>query len=160
MEANLGGGSSPPTVRDPGQVAATQQGYNTQAAQASQRGSMVNQNNWLGNLGYQQIGTDPNTGVPIYGSNLNLSPQQQQLYNTLTGTQQAAGQQGQSLLGGANYGGTSPTDAIGTGTSGISGQLMSGYMKQMQPFFTTQTTELDTRLRNQGLNPSPTADPA
>src|SRR5713226_6214643 len=66
----------------------------------------------------------------------------------------------QYLLAGANYGSVSPTDPIGTGTSGISGQLMSGYMKQMQPFFTTQTQQLDTQLRNQGLEPSPTADPA
>src|SRR5258706_6504089 len=159
MEANLGGGSSPPTVRDPGQVAATQQGYNTQAAQASQRGSMVNQNNWLGNLGYQQIGTDPNTGVPIYGSNLNLSPQQQQLYNTLTGTQQAAGQGGQSLIQGANYGSQSPTQAIGNESSGIQGMLMNQWLQSQSPWMSQATSELDTKLKNQGLNPSPTANP-
>lgn len=155
----MGGGSSPPQPVPAGDVAQTQQQYNTAAGQASQRGSMVNQTNWLGSLGYTQIGTNPD-GTPIYSATSALSPQQQQLYNILTGTQTAAGQGGQNLIQGANYGSTSPTQAIGTGASGISGQMMQGYMSLMQPFFTTQTQQLDTQLRNQGLNPSPTADPA
>src|SRR5882672_2350016 len=153
----MGGGSSPPQPIPAGQVASQQQQYNTQAGMSSQAGSMVNQNNWLGSLGYQQIGTDPNTGVPIYGSSLNLSPQQQGLYNTLTGTQQAAGQAGQGLIQGANYGGQSPTQAIGNESSGIQGMLMNQWLQSQAPWLSQATTELDTKLKNQGLNPSPTA---
>ena len=154
-----GGGPPPPQPIPAGQVAQQQQQLNTASGQASQRGSMVNQANPFGSLNYQQIGVGPD-GTPIYGSSLNLSPQQQQLYNILTGTQTAAGAAGQGLLAGAGYGNTSPTQAIGTGASGISGNLMSGYLGLMQPFFTQQTQQLDTQLRNQGLFPSPSADPA
>jgi len=153
----MGGGSSPPTPIPAGQVAQTQQGFNTQAGMSSQAGSMVNQSNWLGSLGYQQIGTDPNTGVPIYGSNFNLSPAQQGLYNTLTGTQQAAGQGGQSLIQGANYGSQSPTQAIGNESSGIQGMLMNQWLQSQAPWMSQSSNELDTKLKNQGLNPSPTA---
>lgn len=157
----MGGGASPPTPADPGQVAGTQAGFNQQAGVQSQAGSITPQNNWLGSTNYTQTGTGPG-GIPLYSESTQLSPQQQQLYNILTGTQTSAGQQGQNLLQGANYGapGNDPTTAIGTGTSGISGQMMSGYMKQMQPFFTQQTQQLDTQLRNQGLSPSPTANPS
>jgi hypothetical protein len=155
---SLGSSSSGPAPPDPTNVADTQNSYNTLAAEQNQAGSAVNQNNAYGSLNYSQTGTGPG-GIPIYSANVSLSPQQQQLLNTLTGTQNTAGQAGSSLLANANYGGTDPTTAIGTGTSGISGQMMQGYMQQMQPFFTTQTQQLQTQLANQGLNPSPTANP-
>jgi len=155
----MGGGSSPPAPQDPNQVAATQTGLNTTAGLQSQKGSMVNQNNQYGGLAYTQTGTNPD-GTPIYSANINLSPQQQQLFDTFFGSQATAGQQGQNLLAGANYGSVSPTQAIGDASSGLTSQMMQGYMTQMQPFFTNQTQQLDTQLRNQGLNPSPTADPA
>jgi|SRR5882672_2345442 len=152
----MGGGSSPPQPIPAGQVAATQQGLNTAAGQASQRGSMVDQANPYGSLNYSQIGTSSD-GTPIYGSSLNFTPQGQNLFNTLLGTQGAAGQQGQALLRGANYGSQSPTQAIGTESSGIQGGLMNQWLSSQAPWFQNQTTELDTKLRNQGLNPSPTA---
>lgn len=151
--------ASAPTPADPNAVASTQQNtYNTPAAEQSQQGSMVNQVNPYGSLSYSQTGTGAN-GTPIYTSSLSLSPQQQQLLNSLTGSQTTAGQQAQALLSGANYGATDPTTAIGTGTSGISGQMMSGYLGLMQPFFTNQTNQAQTQLLNQGLTPSPSANP-
>jgi hypothetical protein len=152
----------------------------TQANQAAQQGSMVNQNNPYGSLSYSQTGTGAN-GTPIYTANTTLTPQQQQLFNTLQGTQGQAGQLAggniaagsslipgaNNLLGGANqdintanqavnnanYGGTNSTAAIGNATSGLTGQLMNQYMAGVQPFQTTQTSQLDTQLRNQGLAP-------
>ncbi len=155
----MGGGSSPPQPIPASQVANTQQGYNTQAGMSSQAGSMVGQSNPYGSLSYQQTGVDPNTGVPIYGSSLNFSPQGQSLFNTLLGTQQTAGQQGQNLLRGANYGSQSPSQAIGNESSGILGSEMSQWLSSQAPWMQIQSTELDTKLRNQGLNPSPTANP-
>src|SRR5882672_9497014 len=152
----MGGGSSPPPVQSPDVTSAKQQGYNTQAAQANQRGSMVDQTNPYGSLNYSQIGTSSD-GTPLYGSSLNFTPQGQNLFNTLLGTQQTAGQQGQGLLQGANYGGQSPTQAIGNESSGIQGQLMSQWLQSQAPWLSQATTELDTKLKNQGLNPSPTA---
>lgn len=153
------GTSSPPTPADPNQVAQTQSGYNTTAAEQNYVGSGVNQNNPYGSLNYSISGTGPG-GIPILSASTNLSPQQQQLLSTLTGTQSTAGQQGQNLIQNANYGATDPTTAIGTGTSGISGQMMGGYMGLMQPFFTNQTQQLQTQLLNQGLTPSPTSNPS
>ena len=125
---------------------------NLPAAEASQAGSNYQQAGPYGSLTYGQVGTGPG-GVPIYGSNVQLSPQQQTLLNTLQGTQATAGGQAGSLLAGANYGGASPTDVIGNLASGLTGQNMAAYLKSADPFFTTQTSQLDTQLRNQGLQP-------
>lgn len=152
----MGGGSSPPPVQDPNVTAQTGQQYNTAAAQNSQAGSMVNQYNPYGSLTYSQTGVGPN-GTPIYSSQLNLNPVQQQLLNTLTGTQQAAGQQGQNLIQGANYGSQSPTQAIGNESSGIEGQMMGQWLSSQAPWMQQTTDQLDTKLRNQGLLPSPSA---
>lgn len=146
--------SSPdvPTVPDPNVVAANQAKYNTTAGQQSQQGSMVNQNNAYGSLNYQQTGTSAD-GTPLYTANTTLSPAQQQLLNVLQGTQATAGQQGQALISGANYGATSPTDAIGDSTKGLTQTAMAQQVAYLNPYFQTQTDQLDTKLRNQGFAP-------
>lgn len=143
---------SPPPVRDAGKVAEQQQQYNKQAGIESQAGSMVNQYNPYGSLEYTQTGTGPG-GVPIYSANIKLTPAQQQLLNTLQGNQQTAGNYASSLLGGANYGGQSPSDVIGGATSGLTKDLIGKYVDYLNPFFTQQTDQLDTKLKNQGLQP-------
>src|ERR1700685_1141271 len=84
----------------------------------NQAGSNYNQSDPYGSLNYSQTGTGPN-GTPIYSSNVNLSPTQQNLLNLLQGSQTTAGGQSGSLLTGANYGASSPTDVIGNLTSGL-----------------------------------------
>lgn len=156
---SLSGAPQPQSAYSTAQM---QQGYNTGSGEASQVGSMVGQQNPFGSLTYSQTGTQniPGIGkVPTYTAQDILSAPEQQLLNTLQGTQGTAGQEGANLLAGANYGGQSPSTAIGDMTSGLEGQMMGGYLQQMQPFFTTQTQQLDTQLRNQGLTPSPTAQP-
>jgi hypothetical protein len=141
-----------PSVFDPTTVAQGQQGYNVGSALASQAGSNYNQNNYLGDTSYTQTGTGPG-GVPIYSANVNLSPSQQQLLTTLQGSQQTAGNEGASLLASANYGNVSPATAIGNETSGLTGQLTSQELAYQQPQFTQQTSQLDTQLRNEGMQP-------
>ncbi len=150
---------SPPPAPSPqqgiqlgSQIAQGQQGYNTQAGIQSQAGSQYNQFNPYGSVQYSQTGTGPG-GVPIYSANVNLSPEQQALFNTYQGTQGLAGNQGQQLLAGANYGAQSPTQAIGDMTSGLTGQMMGSWLSGVTPFFGTQTSQLDNQLRNQGLVP-------
>jgi hypothetical protein len=143
---------SPPSVPDPNVTAAQQQQYNTTSGEQSQQGSMVNQYNPYGSLTYSQTGTSA-SGVPIYSATENLSPSQQQLLTELTGSQTTAGQQAGNLLAGANYGSTSPATAIGNLTSGLTGQAAQQEANYLQPFFTPQTQQLDTQLRNQGINP-------
>lgn len=150
---------SPPTPPDPQQgiqlgqqVASQQQGYNTAAGQQSQQGSMVGQVNPYGSLSYNQTGTGAN-GTPLYTATEQLSPQQQQLFNLLQGTQGTAGQQAGSLLSGANYGSQTPAQAIGDKTSGITNQIMNSETSYLDPFFKTSRDQLDTQLKNQGLEP-------
>ena len=149
---------SAPTPQNPAATAAGQANYNQQAATENQAGSNMNQYNPYGSLNYQQTGTGPN-GIPIYSSSVSLSPIEQNLFNQYTSGQASAGAGGAGLLANANYANSDPTTAIGTGTSGISGQMMSGYLQQMSPYFQQQTQQLQTQLLNEGLSPSPTANP-
>lgn len=134
------------------QVAQGQQTLNTTSGLQSQAGSMVNQSNPYGTLNYSQTGTGPN-GTPIYTANNTLSPIEQQLFNQFTGTQGTAGQQGGNLLSGANYGGQQPSQAIGDMASGLEGQQMAAYQAGNQPMQQTAQQQLDTQLKNQGLQP-------
>lgn len=133
-------------------VAQGQQGYNTQSGESSQLGSMVGQNNPYGSLSYTQTGTGPN-GTPIYSANTTLTPQQQQLFDQFQSTKGTAGGQASSLLSGANYGSQSPTKAIGDMASGLEGQMMSAYQAGNQPMQQTARQQMDTQLKNQGLQP-------
>lgn len=134
------------------QTAAQQWAANQTAGAASQAGSMVGQSNPWGGLSYSQTGVGPN-GVPIYSSNVNLSPTQQNLYDLLSGTQSTAGGQAGSLLRNANYGGANPSDVIGNMTSGTTKDLLDKQVGFLQPFFGTSRDQLDTKLKNQGLAP-------
>src|SRR5690606_36652740 len=94
----MGSTPKPPKVQSSSETAQNQQMYTNQ----SQIASGVNQSNPYGNLNYTySIGPD---GQLIMNANQSLSPAQQQLLNTLQGTQQTAGTQGGQLLAGANYG--------------------------------------------------------
>lgn len=148
----MGSSPTPPTPTDPNTVAAGQQTYNTAAAQASQQGSMVNQYNPYGSLTYNQTGTSA-SGTPLYSATENLSPTQQQLLNTLQGTQQTAGTQAGTLLSGANYGSVDPATAIGNATSGLTGAAVNQQVSYLQPYFSQQTSQLDAQLKNQGFAP-------
>ena len=143
------GGPAPP---DPTQVANATQGYNTTAGTASQAGSLIGQVTPYGTVNYNQTGTGPG-GVPLYTGTETLSPAQQQLLDTLQGTQKTAGNQASTLLTGANYGGQSPSDVIGGMTSGTTKDLLSKEVSYLDPFYSTQTSQLDSKLRNQGLQP-------
>ncbi len=150
---------SPPSPNTAGQglaqgqqIASQQQAYNTGAGTSSQAGSMVNQQNPYGSLNYAQTGVGPN-GVPIYTANTNLNPVQQQLFDTLMGTKGTAGSQAGSLLAGSGYGSTTPGQAIGDMTSGREGQMMASYQAGNQPMQITARQQLDTQLKNQGLQP-------
>jgi len=220
----MGSGTNAP-VYDPSTVSAQQQGSNIQSAVSGQAASNVNQVTPYGTLTYQQTGVGPN-GVPTYTATTNLSPAQQQLVNTLQGTQQTAGTQAGQLLTNANYGANGPPPVanlptslgnipevgstlptslgaipetsnlpqvtaaslpalgnipevgalpqvtaanmpslpnlptvsnLGDMTSGVTGQLLQKETGYLDPFFTQQTSQLDAKLRNQGLSPT---DPA
>jgi hypothetical protein len=113
---------------------------------------MVDQYNPYGSLTYEQTGTGPG-GVPMWTSSLKLSPEQQQLFDTLQGTKGIAGQQGQTLLQGAAYGARPAGEVIGDATAGNTRAIMDNMVGYLQPFQATEKQQLDTQLRNQGLAP-------
>src|SRR6267142_943085 len=141
-----------PTVADPNTVAKNQQALNTTSGQQSQVGSMTNQVTPTGSLSYTQTGTSSD-GTPLYTATTKLSDPQQQLLNTLQGTQRAAGTAGKNLIAGANYGAQAPGDVIGNATSGLVKDAMAKQVSYLDPYFKQQTEQLDTQLRNQGFAP-------
>jgi Chaperone of endosialidase len=122
--------------------------------------------------------------IPLTSATTQLSPAEQQLLTTGQGTQQTAATGAQNVLSGAGYGTSASPTVAGAGTnantasgqvsgllansgygsgatpnlmslsSGLTGQEVSAETGYLQPFFTQQTTQLDTQLRNQGLDPS------
>lgn len=128
-------------------VAGQQTASNQATLAASQKASLIGQNNQYGNLAYTQ---NPDGS---YTLNQNLSPEQQALLQQLQGTQTTAGQQAGTLLTGAGYGQQDPADVIGNATQGNTAALIAGQMKQLAPQQQQQREQLDTALRNQGINP-------
>lgn len=151
-------GSTPdaPKPEDANITAQKQQELNTKAGQQSQLGSMVNQSNPFGSLTYSQTGTSPD-GTPLYTATTKLTDANQQLLDILQGTQKSAGQQGQALIQGANYGVASPKDVIGDMSGGWLKDAMDKQMSYLQPGFTYDQDRLDTKLKNQGFMPGDVA---
>lgn len=148
----MGGGGDPPPVQSAQQTEAQSLAANQQVGTQNQQGSMVAQSTPFGNLNYQQTGTGPG-GIPLYSSQQTLSPQLQSILDTLqsdTNHQLSTG----------GFGTGTAADTIGGVTNGNTSALVNDWMKFMQPSFTTQTQQLDTQLRNQGLMPSQSSNPS
>lgn len=135
----------PPKVDSYQNVAGQQQNLNLEMMQKMFGLTAANQINPYGGLTYTQ---DPTTGQ--YTARQQLSPEQQQLLDYLQGTQASAGQQGQALLAGANYG---AQPDFSTQAGALTREQMDAYTAYNQPYYDKQTAALDTTLRNQGLVP-------
>jgi hypothetical protein len=129
-----------------------QQQLNLQALETGQAASNVNQVTPTGSLTYTQTGVGPN-GVPTYTATQSLSPAEQALLTQMQGTQGVAGKQANALLTGANYGATNPSKVIGDATSGNTQALLKQETDYLNPQFSTQTNQLDAKLRAQGIYP-------
>ncbi len=77
-------GGSAPAPPDPYQVSGAQTQSNRETALINAALNRMNTNTPLGSQTFRQTGVDPTTGVPIYEQNIQLSPEQQQLYNQQT----------------------------------------------------------------------------
>ncbi len=124
----------------------------TQANVGAQAANQYDQSNMYGGTKYVQTGVGPN-GMPKYEVQTEGNAATQPLWANMFAGQALAGGQANALLGGANYGATDPNSTIGNMSSGLTNERMQEYLKSVQPFMTTQTEQLDTRLRNQGLLP-------
>ena len=110
-----------PKPADPVDVGRAQTGSNVSTAIAQQQLNNINQNTPYGSLTYENTGTyqytDPSTGqtytLPLTTANVELTPEQQQIFDTNQGTQQNMADAGLMLSG--NLGDTynKPLDTSG-----------------------------------------------
>lgn len=152
----MSGSPDVPHPTDPNVVAGNQQKLNVDAGTMSQKGSMVGQDNPYGTLNYSQTGTSSD-GTPLYTAKTTLSQPNQQLLDILQGTKKAAGEGGQALIQGANYGAAQPKDVIGDMSSGWLKDAMAKQVAYLKPQQDYDVDRMDTKLKNQGFMPG---DPA
>ena len=147
----MGGSPSPPPVADPAGVSAGQFASGLAAGESAQAGSQVNQITPTGSLTYYQTGVGPN-GVPTYSAVQQLTPQQQELLNLQQLGMGEAGAAGANLLGNT-FGQYSQAPNLSNQAGGLTQQLLGQETSYLQPFFTQQTQQLDTAMRNKGIMP-------
>lgn len=150
-------GGSAPAPPDPRETSAAQTGTNVSTTLANNIMGMVNQNTPYGNLSYEQTGeytwTDPYTGetytVPTYDATTTLSPEQQALYDTNTGTQQnladTALERSGFLQDYLSQGPIDPTD--------LSNHLYDLGRQRIDPRMEQMRSATHSRLANQGIAP-------
>lgn len=146
------GGPDVPAVPNPQITADQQQKLNQSTLETLQSANNVNQVTPTGSLTYTQTGVGAN-GTPTYTATQTLSPAQQSLLEQLQGNQATAGSAASKLLAGANYGATDPSKIIGDATSGNTQALLKQETDYLAPQFKSQTDQLDTKLRTQGIFP-------
>jgi hypothetical protein len=147
----MGGSPSPPPVPDPSGVAAGQFAANLAGGESAQAGSQVNQITPTGSLTYYQTGVGPN-GVPTYSAVQQLTPQQQMLLNEQQGGMGIAGGAGMNMLA-SDFGNLSTPPNLTDMAGGETQKLLGEETSYLSPYFTQQTQQLDTQLRNQGIMP-------
>jgi hypothetical protein len=146
-----GSSPSPPPVPDPSGVAASQFASNLAAGESAQAGSQVNQITPTGSLTYYQTGVGPN-GVPTYSAVQQLTPAQQELMNLQQQGMGIAGGAGANLLANS-FGQYSSAPNLSDMAGGETQKLLGQETSYLSPYFTSQTSQLDNQLRNQGIMP-------
>ena len=144
------GDAPPPPPSDPKVTAAQQQQLNTATTAQNQAASQTNQITPWGSSMYYQTGVGPN-GIPTYTNVQNLTPQQATLLALQQQGSGLAAGAGANALAGAFDQYSTPQDF--TGADGLTERLMGRQLEQLTPHFETQTNQLDTKLRNQGIMP-------
>lgn len=137
---------SQPKPPDPTQTANAQQQFNVNAAKSQNALNSYNQGSTYGTINYVGDPSSP-SGYRLVSS---LSPEQQQLYNTQTGTQGIAGQTAQDLL--RNTSGMY-SQAFNGNNQAVTDKLNQWSGQYLQPIFNQQSSNLEAELRNQGLTP-------
>ncbi|SAJ89326.1 tail fiber domain-containing protein [Burkholderia multivorans] len=168
LEGGGKGGGDAPSYPDPNLVADAQTRTNQQTAAYNKALNLNNYSNPFGSQVTNQIGTDPKTGAPIYGTSITANPQLQGMLNGLLGQVGQSGainQNAMTGLGGLNSQYQGLNDALSALRSSISPQAAqqaqqqgqnAAYAAQTQyldPQFSQQQTSLDAQLANQGLTP-------
>jgi hypothetical protein len=138
-------------------VSQQQQTSNLQTGAAQQAMNQTNQVTPFGSLTYNQSGTytDPGTGtaVPTYTATTSLSPAEQALLTQSQGIQNGQLGAAQSLIPQVQRNAATPLPNQQQGQNAAYDELMARQNQQ----FGTETSQLQTQLANQGINPGTTA---
>lgn len=150
--------TKPAAAPDPAATAAAQAAANKASATSQFELNAVNQNTPQGSLNYSQTGTNPD-GTPSYTATTTLSPEQQNLYNTNTQSQQNLANIGvdQSAKIGQLLDTPVTLPKLNTDTSAIEGRLFDLGSQRLDPLFSKQNSALETNLLNRGIAPGSTA---
>jgi hypothetical protein len=138
---------SAPSPPNPQATAAAQEQVNQQAATQQAEINDVNQVTPYGDLTYQQTGTSSD-GTPQFTATTQLSPQEQDLFNTTVQTQQGAANSANNLI--KNLG-TELSSAPNLGNDDLINTMMGWQQKYMSPIFAQQQSNLNSQLAAQGI---------
>lgn len=146
-----------PAAPDPTATIAAQSSANTTAANQNAELNRVNETTPYGDLTYSQNGSYPD-GTADYTASVDLSPQEQQIFNNQTQGQEnlgniALGMQGQvasSYAQPLNYSGAPGINSTGGNTSGINTGISNG---ANSPFAVQQAENAAYNQQTQYLNP-------
>lgn len=127
--------SKMPAAPDPRLVADAQTRLNQDTAAYNAALNRTNTYTPLGSQEWTMTGRDPVTGAPMYDQRINLSPEQQRLYEQQTGQQYGIGQIGQTLIDQARgaYGSPINTGTLPslTGSAGLTRDINTGGLPQL-----------------------------
>ena len=170
-----GGGGSAPSYPDPMTVANATTQTNEQTAAYNKALNLNNYSNPFGSQQTTQTGTDPNTGAPIYSTQVSANPQLTGALNGLLGAAGNSNYYQDAAQNGIYWAGQRYNDlnsqlgglqgqyaALGNGLSSGAAQNAqqqgqnAAYAAQTQyldPQFSQQKESLDAQLANQGITP-------
>lgn len=146
------GGSSPPPPPDPNATAAAAAAQNQKTAITQYGLNATNQVTPYGDLTYTQIGKWDD-GTPHYQATTTLSPEQQQLYNLGTTTQNTLGNIGVEQSAKVRDILNTPFD-LNTATTT---QQQDIARTLLDPVWQQRESQLETKLANQGITPGSAA---
>lgn len=144
-----------PEAPNPAQTAAAQSASDKETAWYNAQLQNMDQITPYGNLTYQNLGTKE---APKWQSTISLSPEQQQLYNTQTQSENALASLGAAQLGRIGESVATPFSYEGLGDAPtaqsieqLSQQGQEALMSRLNPQFGYDEESLRTRLINQGI---------
>ena len=129
-----------------------QQEENRRAQAASLTAARTNQITPYGTLTYEDTGQRDEYGNPVYRAVTRFSDDQQRLLDLQELSQRNIGETASDLIANV-FSRYATTPNLTEGVDSLVNQRMEHQLGYVNPFFEPQTTELDNRLRNQGLSP-------
>jgi hypothetical protein len=142
-------GKSTPKTPDPYKVAAAQTKSNRETAEYNAALNRIDQSNPYSSVKYNQSGTDPNTGAPIYSQSTTFSPQLQGLFDSQMNTQQGIADATTNLLDLLPQQAFDP-NSVGD-QSDIRQRSFDSQMAMLQPKFDEGWKNLETTMSDRGI---------